>query len=101
MKYAFISALTLSVFLSLNLSAQAEPEKQEYPDLDRLTKLSDNAPQGEPDSPQAQGKAGHTPAAMKIKTAEMKQKDRKSKKEIFDALDALKARGKGSYKSAN
>ena len=39
MKYAFITALALSSFLAMNLNAQAEPGKQEIPDLEGLTNL--------------------------------------------------------------
>jgi hypothetical protein len=99
MKYAFITALALSSFLAMNLNAQAEPGKQEIPDLEGLTNLSDKAPQEKPKA--APAMKTETPVAMRVKAAEMKRKNQKSKQEIFEALDKMKEKGNGLGKPVN
>ena len=42
-----------------------------------------------------------TPVAMRVKAAEMKRKNQKSKQEIFEALDKMKEKGNGLGKPVN
>ncbi len=98
MKTPLITALTLSLFLSLPLSAQAETGKGEFPDLDELTSTSGKAAEERARPAQALGQPAEP---ENIKAAEMQKKDRKTKEEIFETLDRMKAKGHGMKDPAN
>ncbi len=98
MKAPLITALTLSLFLSLAFGAQAETGKGEFPDLDELTSTSGKAA----DESARPAKALSEPREpVNIKAAEMQKKDRKTKEEIFEALDRMKAKGHGMNDPVN
>jgi len=98
MKTPLITALTLSLFLSLTLSAQAETGKGEFPDLDALTSTSGKGAEEHARPAKALGQPAET---ENIKAANLQKKDGKTKEEIYKALDRMKAKGRKMNKPAN